>query len=113
MKQTDMLEKISKQLPYTTPEGSHEGLQQRILAATIGQRTAPTAPRTRGRKVALWSGGAVAVAAAATALALVVGTPKPTAAEAFDQMLAQLTDEQCNALVASYSNDIFLWSIEE
>ena len=82
-------------------------------AATIGQRTAPTAPRSRGRKVALWSGGAIAVAAAATALALVVGTPKPTAAEAFDQMLAQLTDEQCNALVASYSNDIFLWSIEE
>lgn len=113
MKQTEILERIGKQLPYTTPEGSHEGLQQRILAATISQRTAHSTTRTRRRKVALWSSGAVAVAAAAIALALVVGTPKPTAAEAFDQMLAQLTDEQCNALVASYSNDVFLWSIEE
>ncbi|MBR2424762.1 MAG: hypothetical protein IKD05_08415 [Tidjanibacter sp.] len=113
MKQTEILERIGKQLPYTTPEGSHKELQQRILAATIGQRTAHSTTRTRGRKVALWGSGAVAVAAAAIALALVVGTPKPTAAEAFDQMLAQLTDEQCNALVASYSNDVFLWSIEE
>lgn len=62
------------------------------------------------RKVAVWSGSAVA---AVVALVLVAGGLQPKPEESFDQMLARLSDEECNALVASYSNDIFFALMEE
>ena len=95
---------IGKRLPYGIPEGFHEELQQRILAtSTITPKATPL-----GRRIALWCGGTVV--AAAIAIAIMVNTAEPTSP--FDAMLAEMTDEQCNSLVASYNNDIFLTIME-
>ena len=97
-------DKIGKRLPYGVPEGFHEELRERILAtSTITPKATPL-----GKRIALWGGGAVV--AAAIAIAVMVDTAEPTSP--FDAMLAEMTDEQCNALVASYNNDIFLTTME-
>ena len=106
MKQQNSLEAVGKRLPYEMPNGAHEELRGRILSAT--QRAEHH--RRMARKVALWSSG---VAAAVVAIVLVAGALLPKSEESFDQMLAQLSDEECNALVASYSNDIFFALMEE
>lgn len=106
MKQQDSLEAVGKRLPYEVPNGAHEELRGRILSAT--QRAEHH--RRTARKVALWSSG---IAVAVVAIVLVAGTLQPKSEESFDQMLAQLSDEECNALVASYSNDIFFAFMEE
>lgn len=106
MKQQDSLEAVGKRLPYEVPNGAHEELRGRILSAT--QRAEHH--RRMARKVALWSSG---IAVAVVAIVLVAGTLQPKSEESFDQMLAQLSDEECNALVASYSNDIFFALMEE
>ena len=106
MKQQDSLEAVGKRLPYEVPNGAHEELRGRILSAT--QRAEHH--RRMARKVALWSSS---VAAAVVAIVLVAGTLQPKSEESFDQMLAQLSDEECNALVASYSNDVFFAFMEE
>ena len=105
MKQQDSLEAVGKRLPYEVPNGAHEELRGRILSAT--QRAEHH--RRMARKVALWSSGVAAV----VAIVLVAGALLPKPEESFDQMLAQLSDEECNALVASYSNDIFFALMEE
>ena len=105
MKQQDSLEAVGKRLPYEVPNGAHEELRGRILSAT--QRAEHH--RRMARKVALWSSGVAAV----VAIVLVAGALQPKPEESFDQMLAQLSDEECNALVASYSNDIFFALMEE
>ena len=99
------MEKIGKRLPYGVPEGFHEELRERILATS-----AATTPKATplGRRIALWGGGAVIAAAVAIAVLVVVSEP----VSPFDKMLAEMTDEQCNALVASYNNDIFLSTME-
>lgn len=104
MKHRDILEKIGKRMPYTVPEGSHEALRARILSATHSRR--PVAKR-----VVIWCGAAVV--AAVVTLAVILSAPREVPTESFDQMLAQLTDEECNAFVLSYSNDIFLSMIDE
>lgn len=97
-------DKIGKRLPYGVPEGFHEELRERILATSaITPKATPL-----GKRIALWGGGAVV--AAAIAIAVMVDTAEPTSP--FDAMLAEMTDEQCNALVASYNNDIFLTIME-
>lgn len=106
MKQQDSLGAVGKRLPYEVPNGAHEELRGRILSAT--QRAEHH--RRMARKVALWSGS---VTAAVVAIVLVAGALQPKPEESFDQMLAQLSDEECNALVASYSNDIFFALMEE
>lgn len=105
MKQQDSLEAVGKRLPYEVPNGAHEELRGRILSAT--QRAEHH--RRMARKVALWSSGVAAV----VAIVLAAGALQPKPEESFDQMLAQLSDEECNALVASYSNDIFFALMEE
>lgn len=105
MKQQDSLEAVGKRLPYEVPNGAHEELRGRILSAT--QRAEHH--RRMARKVALWSSGVAAV----VAIVLVAGALQPKPEESFDQMLAQLSDEECNALVASYSNDVFFAFMEE
>ena len=105
MKQQDSLEAVGKRLPYEVPNGAHEELRGRILSAT--QRAEHH--RRMARKVALWSSGV----AAGVAIVLAAGALQPKPEESFDQMLAQLSDEECNALVASYSNDIFFALMEE
>ena len=105
MKQQDSLEAVGKRLPYEVPNGAHEELRGRILSAT--QRAEHH--RRMARKVALWSSSVAAVVA--IVLMAVALQPKPE--ESFDQMLAQLSDEECNALVASYSNDVFFAFMEE
>lgn len=109
MKHFEEIEKIGKRTPYGVPEGFHEELKQRIMATVQPQRTRRVGHK-RALRLALWGGGLVA--AAAVALALTVATSEPTPAEAFDRMLAQLTDEQCNSLVASYNSDIFLLTLD-
>ena len=106
MKQQDSLEAVGKRLPYEVPNGAHEELRGRILSAT--QRAEHH--RRMARKVALWSSS---VAAAVVAIVLVAAALLPKPEESFDQMLAQLSDEECNALVASYSNDVFFAFMEE
>ena len=106
MKQQDSLGAVGKRLPYEVPNGAHEELRGRILSAT--QRAEHH--RWIARKVALWSSS---VAAAVVAIVLVAGALQPKPEESFDQMLAQLSDEECNALVASYSNDVFFALMEE
>lgn len=97
-------DKIGKRLPYGVPEGFHEELRERILATSaITPKATPL-----GKRIALWGGGAVIAAAVAIAVFVVVSEP----ASPFDAMLAEMTDEQCNALVASYNNDIFLSTME-
>lgn len=98
------MEKIGKRMPYAVPEGSHEALSARILSATHSRR--PVA-----RRVVMWCGAAVV--AAVVVLAVILSAPREVPTESFDQMLAQLTDEECNAFVLSYSNDIFLSMIDE
>lgn len=105
MKQQDSLEAVGKRLPYGVPNGAHEELRGRILSAT--QRAEHH--RRMARKVALWSSSVAAV----VAIVLVAGALLPKPEESFDQMLAQLSDEECNALVASYSNDVFFAFMEE
>lgn len=105
MKQQDSLEAVGKRLPYEVPNGAHEELRGRILSAT--QRAEHH--HRMARKVALWSSGVAAV----VAIVLVAGALQPKPEESFDQMLAQLSDEECNALVASYSNDVFFALMEE
>ena len=58
--------------------------------------------------MALWA----AAVAASIAIAVVAILPAHTSEVSFDQMLAQLTDEQCNSLVASYTHDVFLADFE-
>ena len=99
------MEKIGKRTPYTVPEDFHKELQNRIL--TTASKVTPLA-HSRIRRVALWGGG-VAVAVAVT-LAVIISTNEPIGD--FDLMLAELSDEQCNALVESYNNDIFLATME-
>ena len=106
MKQQNSLEAVGKRLPYEVPNGAHEELRGRILSAT--QRAEHH--RRMARKGALWRSS---VAAAVGAIVLVAGALLPKPEESFDQMLAQLSDEECNALVASYSNDIFFALMEE
>lgn len=109
MKRFEEIESIGKRTPYTVPEGFHGELRQRILAATATPHTTtPLARRTR--HITLWSGG-VAIAVAVV-VAVVVGLSKPDPVITFDQILSQLSDEQCNALVDSYNNDIFLSTME-
>lgn len=98
------MEKIGKRMPYTVPDGSHEALSARILSATHSRR--PVAKR-----VVMWCGAAVVTAL--VVLAVTLSAPREVPTESFDQMLAQLTDEECNAFVSSYSNDIFLSMIDE
>lgn len=105
MKQQDSLEAVGKRLPYEVPNGAHGELRGRILSAT--QRAEHH--RRMARKVALWSSSVAAV----VAIVLVAGALQPKPEESFDQMLAQLSDEECNALVASYSNDVFFAFMEE
>ena len=105
MKQQDSLEAVGKRLPYEVPNGAHEELRGRILSAT--QRAEHH--RRMARKVALWSSSVAAV----VTIVLVAGALQPKPEESFDQMLAQLSDEECNALVASYSNDVFFAFMEE
>lgn len=102
MKHRDILEEIGKCMPYTVPEGSHEALSARILSAAHSRRPAT-------KRVVMWC-GAVAVL---VALAVILSAPREVPTESFDQMLAQLTDEECSAFVSSYSNDIFLSMIDE
>lgn len=104
MKQRDILKGIGKRMPYTVPEGSHEALSARILSATHSRR--PVA-----RRVVMWCGAAAVTAL--VVLAVILSAPREVPTESFDQMLAQLTDEECNAFVLSYSNDIFLSMIDE
>lgn len=104
MKQRDILEEIGKCMPYTVPEGSHEALNARILSAAHSRRPAT-------KRVVMWCGAVVV--AALVALAVILSAPREVPTESFDQMLAQLTDEECSAFVSSYSNDIFLSMIDE
>ena len=106
MKQRDVLEIIGKRMPFEVPEGAPEELRGRILAAT--QRAEHH--RRVVRRVVWWSSG---VAAAVVAMVLVAGEMQSETKESFDQMLAQLSDEECNALVASYNNDVFFALMEE
>lgn len=105
MKNFEEIEKIGKRTPYTVPSDFHEKLQQRILATST--KVTPLA-HPRLRRVALWGGG-VAVAIA-VAVALIADEPKPL--YDFEAMLNELSDEQCNALIESYNNDIFLATME-
>lgn len=106
MKEFKEIDNIGKRLPYTTPEGFFEE-QQATIMARIADRT-PKADTHRVRTLALWS---VAIAAS-VAIALVAILPANTPKNDFDKMLAQLTDEQCNSLVASYTHDLFLADFE-
>ncbi len=105
MKQIADMEKIGKRTPYTVPEGFHEEFRGRLLATSA--KVTPLTP-SRIRRVALWGGG-VAVAVA-VAIGVILGSPKPLSD--FEAMLAELSDEQCNALIESYNNDIFLATME-
>ena len=106
MKEFKEIDNIGKRLPYTTPEGLFEG-QQADIMARIANR--PHEGRTlRGSTVALWA----AAVAASVVVAIVATLPARTSENSFDQMLAQLTDEQCNSLVATYTNDVFLADFE-
>lgn len=106
MKEFKEIDNIGKRLPYTTPEGFFEGQQTDIMARIANH---PRKGRTlRGSTVALWA----ATVAASIAIAVVATLPDRTSENSFDQMLAQLTDEQCNSLVASYTNDVFLADFE-
>ena len=97
-------DKIGKRLPYGVPEGFNDELRERILGtSTITPKATPL-----GKRIALWGGGAVIAVAVAIAVFVVVSEP----ASPFDAMLAEMTDEQCDALVASYNNDIFLSTME-
>ena len=102
------IEKIGKRTPYGVPKGFHEEFRQRLLATP-----AETTPHVRTQRIALWGGGAV-IAAAAIALAIVVGTTEKShpASSSFEALLAELSDDQCNALVESYNDDIFLATME-
>ena len=97
------MEKIGKRTPYTVPEDFHKELQNRIL--TTASKVTPLA-HSRIRRVALWGGGV----AVAVAIGVILGSPKPLSD--FEAMLAELSDEQCNALIESYNNDIFLATME-
>lgn len=105
MKEFKEIDNIGKRLPYTTPEGFFEG-QRATIMARIADRTHKSHTLRRGT-VALW---AAAVAASVVIAAIVATIPDRT--PSFDQMLAQLTDEQCNSLVASYTHDVFLADFE-
>ncbi len=105
MKEFKEIDNIGKRLPYTTPEGFFEG-QRATIMARVADRTHKSRAR-RPHIVALW---AAAVAASVVIAAVVATIPDRT--PSFDQMLVQLTDEQCNLLVASYNHDIFLDNFE-
>ncbi|MBP3382491.1 MAG: hypothetical protein J6K78_01095 [Tidjanibacter sp.] len=105
MKEFKEIDNIGKRLPYTTPEGFFEG-QRATIMARVADRTHKSHTLRRGT-VALW---AAAVAASVVIAAVVATIPDRT--PSFDQMLAQLTDEQCNSLVASYTHDVFLADFE-
>lgn len=105
MKEFKEIDNIGKRLPYTTPEGFFEG-QRATIMARVADRTHKSHTLRRGT-VALW---AAAVAASVVIAAVVATIPDRT--PSFDQMLAQLTDEQCNSLVASYTHDLFLADFE-
>ena len=106
MKEFKEIDNIGKRLPYTTPEGFFEGQQAEIMARIANR---PRKGHTlRGGTVALWA----AAVAASIAIAVVAILPAHTSEVSFDQMLAQLTDEQCNSLVASYTHDVFLADFE-
>ena len=105
MKEFKEIDNIGKRLPYTTPEGFFEG-QRATIVARVADRTHKSHTLRRGT-VVLW---AAAVAASVVIAAVVATIPDRT--PSFDQMLAQLTDEQCNSLVASYTHDVFLADFE-
>ena len=101
------IEKIGKRTPYGVPKGFHEEFRQRLLATP-----AEATPHIHTQRIALLGGGAV-LAAAAIALAIVVGTTEEShPASSFEALLAELSDDQCNALVESYNDDIFLATME-
>lgn len=106
MKEFKEIDNIGKRLPYTTPEGFFEG-QRATIMARVADRTHKSHTLRRGT-VALWA----AAVAASVVIAIVATLPARTSENSFDQMLAQLTDEQCNSLVASYTHDVFLADFE-
>lgn len=118
MNQTD-LNNIGKRMPYTTPEGFFDSMEDNIWQAVksdFQSTTATVAPKTLpvGRKrvkLSVVMRSAIAVAAS-IALVFVVSmklsTPSHTSFNEVDQAFSQLSTDDQAYLLNVYQEDIFI-----
>ena len=95
------LEKIGKQVPYTVPDGFFEEMEERLL-----QEVATKKKKSSLRKVALWTGLAVA---ASLALLLVLRqgiiSTKDNSFEQMEMAFNQLSDDD-QLLILDYYDEL-------
>lgn len=114
MEQKDPLIHIGKRMPYNTPEGCFQQMEEQIwqeVGKKVQPLSSPSMPLTHFPK---WTLFAKSVTAIAAVLALVFAihtqmrsTSAPTLNDV-DQAFSQLSTEDQDFLLSVYQNDIFL-----
>lgn len=114
MKQTSPLDHIGKRMPYTTPKGSFQYMEDNIWLAVKEDALRPKPSAPTPHKSSKWTILARSAAAVAAVVAIVFAvhtqmrpTPAPSIND-IDQAFSQLSQADQDFMLEVYQNDIFL-----
>lgn len=107
------LDKVGKRMPYTTPEGFFDKLEEDVWekAKTGFLENVASSHAERRRKLRLWQRSALAVAASiALVVALSIGffSSGQVSANDVDQAFCQLSADDQAFLLSIYQEDLFV-----
>lgn len=109
--------KIGKRMPYTTPEGFFDRMEDNVLAAISDGSTAAQAPATanvstrpasRIRRFVTYAAGIAAAAAIAFVAASRTDSQQTVTDSDVDRAFSQLTAADQNYLISVYQSDVFI-----